>query len=410
MFYLLNFFLFLINFYFDVFNFFEVDWFFCCRKLRQIDFRDADDLQTVVYRHQVAPHRPLALSALYPSTIIYLDQNSRPRKVHWVDCSTGEPHPVKGVSVTHKQDNNISEIACAQGASIGGAGRHGNRRRTLPVTTDGDREPRLSVYEKDQDRPRWSATGEIPYMPEEMRPSAFTTDGEQRLYICDANNQCVQEFSVDGDYQGVALRQGRQGFGAPVLVSWSHALSALIVVHRKNDRWFISRVEPGVPEEPEEPTGEPGEPEKGDVHHTTGSEELNIDSDDDTDAPKVDSESDHMEVGAEARDLMAQGEKTHEVKAEDAMDADSGVEDNDTTDGGATEAQSDANKTQRFKSNTKSHDAKRATNMPNRRSSGSRETQEEAPRVKRSVTMETSEDEQDESGIVMDADPEESEC
>ena len=325
-----------------------------------------------------------------------------------MDCSTDEPHPVKGVSVTHKQDNNISEIACAQGANIGGAGRNSNRRRTLLVTTDGDRAPRLSVYEKDQDRPLWSATGEIPYMPEEMHPSTFTTDGEQRLYICDANNQCVQAFSVDGDYQGVALRQGRQGFGAPVLVSWSHALSALIVVHRKNDRWLISRVEPGDPEEPEEPTGEP---EAGDAHYTAGSEELDIDSDDDnTDAPRLDSESDDMEIGAEARDLLAQGEKTYKVKAQANMDADSGVEDNDITDGAATEEQIEANKSQRFKSNIKPRDAIRAMKTPNRRPSNSREAQGETPGVKRSVTMETSEDEQDESGIVMDAEPEESEC
>ena len=368
------------------------------RKLKQIDFRDADDLRTVVYRHQVAPHRPLALSALYPSTLVYLDQNSRPRKVHWVDCDTGdEPRPVKGVSVTHKQENNVSNVACARGVGNGGTGRNSDRGLTLLVTTDGDRASRLSVYEKDQDRPRWSATGEIPYMSEEMRPCAFTTDGAQRLYICDANNQCVQAFSVDGDYQGVALRQGCQGFGKPVLVSWSHVLSALIVVHRKNDRWFVSRVEPGDPEEPEEPMAEPGESEAGDAH----SEELNIDSDDD-------SESDDMEVGAEAWDMKESGEKAHKPKAHnDDMDADSGVEDNDTADGvGVTEAQNDANKT-----NIKPRDANRTTKTLSRRlSSSSREAQGETPSVKRPVTMETSEDEQDESGIVMDAEPDESQC
>ena len=375
--------------------------------MKQIDFRDADDLRTVVYRHQVAPHRPLALSALYPSTLVYLDQNSRPRKVHWVDCGTGdEPRPVKGVSVTHKQENNVSDVACARGVGIGGSGRNGDRGRTLLVTTDGDRAPRLSVYEKDQDRPRWSATGEIPYMSEEMCPCAFTTDGAQRLYICDANNQCVQAFSVDGDYQGIALRQGRQGFGTPVLVSWSHVLSALIVVHRKNDRWFISRVEPGDPEEPEEPVTEPGEPEAGDTHHTAGSEELNIDSDDG-------SESDDMEVGAEAWDMKVPDEKAQKEKAQDDdMDADSGVEDNGAADGvGATEVQGDANKNRHFQTNIKPRDANRtAKTLSRRRSSSSREAQGETPNVKRSVTMETSEDEQDESGIVMDAEPDESQC
>ena len=332
--------------------------------------------------------------------------------MHWIDCGTGdEPRPVKGVSVTHKQENNVSDVACARGVGNGGTGRNGDRGRTLLVTTDGDRAPRLSVYEKDQDRPRWSATGEIPYMSEEMRPCAFTTDGAQRLYICDANNQCVQAFSVDGDYQGVALRQGRQGFGTPVLVSWSHVLSALIVVHRKNDRWFISRVEPGDPEEPEEPVAEPGESETGDAH----SEELNIDSDDG-------SESDDMEVGAEAWDMKTPGEEAHKQKAQDDdMDADSGVDDNDTADGvGATEVQNYANKNRHFQTNIKPRDANRtAKTLSRRRSSSNREArggtlsgevQGETPSVKRPVTVETSEDEQDESGIVMDAEPDESQC
>ena len=34
--------------------------------MRHIDFRDADELGTVLLRLQTAPHRPLALSALYP--------------------------------------------------------------------------------------------------------------------------------------------------------------------------------------------------------------------------------------------------------------------------------------------------------------------------------------------------------
>ena len=38
------------------------------------------------------------------------------------------------------------------------------------------------------------------------------------------------------------------------------------------------------------------------------------------------------------------------------------------------------------------------------------DAQGEAPSVKRPVTMETSEDEQDESGIVMDAEPDEIQC
>ena len=135
-------------------------------------------------------------------------------------------------------------------------------------------------------------------------------------------------------------------------------------------------------------------------------EELNIDSDDG-------SESDDMEVGAEAWDMKVPDEKAQKEKAQDDdMDADSGVEDNDAADGvGATEVQDDANKNRHFQTNIKPRDANRtAKTLSRRRSSGSREAQGETPKVKRSVTMETSEEEQDESGIVMDAEPDESQC
>ena len=246
------------------------------------------------------------------------------------------------------------------------------KARPLLVTTDGANPletQRLSVYEKDEDRARWSSTGELPYMPREMHPASFTTDGQSRLFICDTNNRCVQAFNLTGDYHGVALREGRQGIGEPALASWCSALDALIVLHKKEERWYLSRVEPGDPEElTQEFYAENCEPPKSKYNIEDLLNEISTDDDDDddditatttatttadsdTDTSDTDTDSGNVDTASVLLRIIEEGDEEEEVGVEGvkaqindiniSMNADSGVEDSDAENDVTPEAPSD---------------------------------------------------------------------
>ena len=55
---------------------------------------------------------------------------------------------------------------------------------------------------------RWEVRGRLPGMQKCMTVGGIATDGQGHLFVCDTANQCIQIFSLYGDYLGVLLRSG----------------------------------------------------------------------------------------------------------------------------------------------------------------------------------------------------------
>ena len=52
-----------------------------------IEFRNVDNLDKVVRRHSVAPHKPGRLCTIPPSTLVFEDKSSKLRTIYKLDCS-----------------------------------------------------------------------------------------------------------------------------------------------------------------------------------------------------------------------------------------------------------------------------------------------------------------------------------
>ena len=91
----------------------------------------------------------------------------------------------------------------------------------------------------------WTVTGKLPGKQEKMSATRIITDGCSHLYVCDyrKDNRSIQMFSVsEGFYLGCYMREGEQNIGAPILTFWSQVLRFLLVVHKKNDQWYLGSI------------------------------------------------------------------------------------------------------------------------------------------------------------------------
>ena len=80
----------------------------------------------------------------------------------------------------------------------------------------------------------WSFSGAPTGMELEIQPCSITVNQEeQRLYVCDEANCCIQIISTDGVYQGSLVKNGEYGLGTPTLSKWYKDTSSLLVVHAK---------------------------------------------------------------------------------------------------------------------------------------------------------------------------------
>ena len=87
----------------------------------------------------------------------------------------------------------------------------------------------------------WSFSGAPTGMGLEIQPCSITVNQEeQRLYVCDEANRCIQIISTDGVYQGSLVKNGEYGLGTPTLSKWYKDTSSLLVVHAKKNRSYVS--------------------------------------------------------------------------------------------------------------------------------------------------------------------------
>ena len=73
------------------------DYQYYFRSEQKIECRDADDLSQILHTHTVAPHKPGALCAATPSTLLYVDWAFL--GVHRLDLAGGQPKQVEGKNV-----------------------------------------------------------------------------------------------------------------------------------------------------------------------------------------------------------------------------------------------------------------------------------------------------------------------
>ena len=84
------------------------------------------------------------------------------------------------------------------------------------------------AYDTQKDKIEWSVDGVLPRMQNRMYTCGVTTDGCGHLFVCDKFSQCIQMFSLDGQYLGVLGTEQKMYF--PIKIRWSNKKSSLIVV------------------------------------------------------------------------------------------------------------------------------------------------------------------------------------
>ena len=188
---------------------------------KKIEFRDASDLNRVILTHSVAPLEPgIMCTGTAPSTLLFVDASKRPREVHWLDLSDGQPKPAAGKRVIHTKMHDIYGMCFAQ---------DGDQKLlvyTASQTLCGD--GKIFVHNMVTDKLEWEVDGNLPGMPRNLFALHVVSDGRGHLFVGDRRNGCIQIFSVvDGQYLG-CLMKDVEDFRETYRIYWSEKTSSLI--------------------------------------------------------------------------------------------------------------------------------------------------------------------------------------
>ena len=180
----------------------------------------------------MAPHQPhrLATSTSSPEVLLYVDQRRRARDVRYLDFSTFPPKAsnMKTIRLTDSsQDFWLYDTCCIpQGDD------------QLIITSFGSNG--IYAFDARTGNIKWKAFEHVPGMQCSLRARGIATDENGHLFVCDADNRCVQMFSLDGDYLGSVLRYGEENMGIPNRICWCQKRSSFVVVHQeKNGRCYV---------------------------------------------------------------------------------------------------------------------------------------------------------------------------
>ena len=188
----------------------------------KIEFRDADDLDSVIYTHSVAPYWPGRMcTGATPSTLLYVDTSTAPFQVHCLDLSGSEPKPAAGKSVIHIRQYGIEDMCCMKDGD----------KQLLVVAS---RYRGLYAYNMGTDQLEWKVEGKLPGLETEMDACGVTTDGRGHLFVADYNygNIGIQVFLTAGWY---LIKD--ENLGSPARIQWCNETSSLLTAFRKNDKW-----------------------------------------------------------------------------------------------------------------------------------------------------------------------------
>ena len=182
------------------------------------------------FSHSVAPHHPGRL-ATRAKTLIYQDQGSSAHGLRGLNCST---YPPKGANINCIPSS--KEFIGLQLLDMIGSVTLKSDELIIKSFGSGG----ICASHKTNGKMRWKVKGRLPGMQKSMIARGIDTDGRGHLFVCDTANQCIQMFSLNGDYLGVLLRSGEQDLGTPFRIRWCRRTSSVVVLHHRNDRCCMS--------------------------------------------------------------------------------------------------------------------------------------------------------------------------
>ena len=192
---------------------------FHCRFKRIIDFYDANNLREISYRYQAEELNPGELcTSSSPCTLLLVDYSREPQQVVWFDCNTYPPVLTRITNVMFSVNaENFSHSVCF--AALG--------TKELLITsdfTDG-----IHAYNVFTDKLEWSVKGQLPGMSRELKAKGLAVDNHGHLYVCDANNKCVHQFTLDGVFLRTPVSFVSKAPLKPVLISWCEKSRSVVV-------------------------------------------------------------------------------------------------------------------------------------------------------------------------------------
>ena len=210
-----------------------------------IQFRDANDLTRILHTHSVAPHEPgVMCTGAAPSILLFVDASKKPREVHWLDLSNGQPKPSTGKSIIRIRKMFTDDICFVQWG----------KRQLLTVVAAAENEAddsddEVFAYDTVRGQLEWKADDKSSGMEKKMKATGATADGCGHLFVGDwmYGNKCIQMFSVsDGQYLGCLMRDGQyigrmmiKDMGYPGKLCWCEKTSNLLAAYSLEDKWHL---------------------------------------------------------------------------------------------------------------------------------------------------------------------------
>ena len=186
-----------------------------------MEFRNLNNLQRVIYTHQVSPHEADALSVMPPSTVFFADnQLNKPSQVHRLDCSGSTPTVCQSYGPYNQY---ITSLSCL---------KHLNENLLIIAAPQG-----LQAFKLDTSEVTWRKDVIHEVRQREIYDSyMIVADTKGRLFVNDVSNKCIQMFSVsDGQYLGCLIKEGEYGLGELGKMCFSESNSKLAVISIRKD-------------------------------------------------------------------------------------------------------------------------------------------------------------------------------
>ena len=152
---------------------------------KEICFRDADNLDRILYTHSVAPHDPYLMCSATPSTLLYVDEPTA--EVHWLDLSESQPKPGAGKSVIHLGSGFNQDMFFVQTGD----------KSLLVVAGNVDG---ISAYNTETGNPEYRVMGKLRGMRKNMLAEGIATDGRGNLFVADVAHRCIHMLSASDSY------------------------------------------------------------------------------------------------------------------------------------------------------------------------------------------------------------------
>ena len=191
-----------------------------------------------------------------PSTLLYEYRGITPSQVYALDCSSGKPMDIGQVRVTRVTAPPLEGVREPRGTDIRDmvVVEDAHKQRALLVVSDDL--SNVHAYDLETGAVAWRLRWRLPGMGARCEGAGVTSDpGRGLLYLCDRaeGNRCIQVVRVsDGQYLGSLEVVEDQWVGACSEITWCEEARALVVIHWRRGRDYITaiRVE-GLPDIPE---------------------------------------------------------------------------------------------------------------------------------------------------------------